>query len=269
MQPFPEADHISRAFQSDFDRMLCHVLDRYYSSPGFTLLLGSLLQHLNFKHPGFIFPPGMVAALYLVRQQGEWHIVDDMGLSGIITTNDTIIGTVDFLAYFIELLENPERSGTHAFDQQRYATAAKECLQLYLCRHHKFSKGATQSACRDKLLLKNQPWAWKARLGVYSRVRESRRHLKVRQRKSLEIYQYASFPNNSPEDEHYRSLSYQWALDLLPFFLGRSEISFELAEVMRGCTFAMMASGFPRGVRLAKKAMRKYLLWAESAVADP
>ena len=268
MQPSPEADHTWRTFQADFDRMLCNVLEKYHSWPGLTILLGSILGYRNLQH-GSTFLSGMVASVYLVRQQGEGHILDDMGFPEGYSSLFYVEATERFWTYFIELLEDPERSGTHAFDQERYATAAKECLQLYLCSHHKFSKGATQSACRDKLLLRNQPWAWKARMGVYSRVWESRRHLKVRQSKPLFNYQHTSFPENSPEHEYYRSLSYQWALDILPFLLERSEISFELAEVIRGCTFAMMAFEFPRRVRLARKAMAKYLLRVESTAADP
>ena len=249
--------------------MLCNALDKYQSCPGFALLLGSPLQYMTLKHQVITFPPGMVASLYLVRQQGEGHILDDTGLAGIHTPNAQVYGTDEFLTYLIELLENPGRSRAYAFDQQRYATAAKECLQLCLCSHRKFLNGATESACHYSVLLRNKPWVWKARMGVYSRIRKSRHYLKVRQRESLVIRQYASFPENSPEDEYYRSLSYQWALDLLPFFLERSEISLELAEVMRGCTFAMMASGFPRRVRLAKKAMTEYLARVESVVAHP
>jgi len=49
----------------------------------------------------------------------------------------------EFFNYLTELLESPERLGTHIFNQQRYATSAEECLQLYLCSHRNFSKGAT------------------------------------------------------------------------------------------------------------------------------
>ena len=268
MQPLPAVDQMSRTLQADFDRMLCNALDKYHSCPGFTLLLGSIIHYTDLQYRDFPFPPGLVASLYLVRQQGEAHILDDMGFSEIVATDSYFAGTKEFLAYFI-LLENPERSGSRAFDQQRYAIAAMECLQLYLCSHQKFSKGATESACRDKVLLWSQPWAWKVRLGIYSRVRKGRHHLKFQQRKWLDIRVDASFPESSSQHEYYRALSYQWALDLLPLFLERSEISLELAEVIHGCTFAMMASGFPRRVSLAKKAMTKYLLRVESAVADP
>lgn len=41
-------------------------------------------------------------------------------------------------------LASPERSATHVFGQKRYATAAKECLELYLCRHFNLSKETTE-----------------------------------------------------------------------------------------------------------------------------
>ena len=253
--------------------MLCNALEKYQSCPGFTLLLGSVLQYTNFTHRFYHYPPGLVAFLCLVRQQGEGHILDDTGFSGIAETyHGGPPGTTEFLNYFIELLENPERSGTLAFDQQRYATAAKECLQLYLCSHHKFSKGATESACRDKILLRNKPWAWKARLGVHSRIRETMRHLTIRQWRTFkasthyDINQYASFPQSSFKYECYRFLSYQWKLDLLPIFLEKSAISLELADVLRRRTFTTMAQRFPGRVELAREAIMTYLLRVEDSM---
>ena len=136
-------------------------------------------------------PSGMVASLCLVRvrQQGEGHIFNDAGFCGIFSNKEEIHGILEFLTYFKEFFENPERSrlGTHAFDHRRYVTAAKECLQLCLCSHRKFAKGATEPDCRDKVLLKNKTWAWKARIGVHRRIRKSRYHLKVRQRQLLSL----------------------------------------------------------------------------------
>jgi hypothetical protein len=74
----------------------------------------------------------MVAYLYLVRQQGEGHILNDMGFCGFHRITLFLPRTPAFLTYLTQLLENPERSGTHTFDQQRYMAAAKECLQLFL-----------------------------------------------------------------------------------------------------------------------------------------
>ena len=265
MQPLPEARHISQTFQADFDRMLCNTLENHHSSPGFTLLLGNILQYTSLRQPSTFYPPGLVAFLYLVRQKGEGHILDDMGFSGITAAYGEF-GAEKFLTYFKLLLENPERSGTHAFDQHRYAIAAKECLELYLCKHHKISKGAAKSACHDKALLRNKPWAWKVRLGTDRRIPKA-----IRWWKSLNtpnIDQYASFPESSFEYEYSRSLSYQWTLDLLPIFLERSAISLELADVLRTRTFTTMAPAFPRRMRLARQAIATYLLRVESAVGD-
>jgi len=109
-------------------------------------------------------------------------------------------------------------------------------------------------------------------MGVRSRIWKARHHFKVQRFKLLEarkIKQHDSFPENSPEHEYCRSLSYQWALDLLPLFLENSAISLELAEVLRTCTFTTMAWQFPRRRRLAKEAIAKYLLRVESAVGGP
>jgi len=275
MQPFPEAGHVSRTFQADFDGMICRALEKYHPCPGFTLLLGGLLEYTNFKYRSALFPPGMVASLYLARQQGEGYILDDMGLSGIHTPNTRAYGTDEFLTYFIGFLETPERSGTYAFDQQRYVTAAKECLQLCLCSHHKFSKETTESAHHNKALLRNRPWAWKAQLGVYSRMRKAMRHLTVQQWKFLKarstegIHQHASFTQSSSEYEYYRFLSYQWALDLLPVLLEKCGTSLELADVLRTRTFTTMAPRFPRRMRLARDAITAYLLRVDSAIGGP
>jgi len=275
IQSFPEANHIYLSFQADFDRMLCNALEKYHSCSGFALLLGSILQYANFKHPSFYFPPGLVASLYLLRQEGDGDILDDMGFSGILSSFTALPGTPPFFTYFIELLKNPERSGTHVFDQHRYMTAAKELLQLCLCSHHKFSKGVTESALRNKVLLRNKPCTWKARRGIHSRIRKAIRHLTVRRCGFLRggreiIYQYASFSDSeTSKHDRYRSLAYQWRLDLLPIFLEKSAISSELAEVLRTRTFTTMAQRFPRRIRLAREAIAAYLLRVEeSAVAS-
>ena len=274
MQPLPEADHISQTFQAEFDAMLSKSVEKYHSWPGFTLLLGSILHYTNMKHPSFTFPPGFVASLYMVRQRGEGHILDNMGFSGILASNTEVGNTSKFLAYLIEFLGNPKRSGARVFDQQRYTTAAEECLQLCLCSHHKFSKRATESAYRDKVLLRNKPWAWKIRLGLHSRIQKAMRHLLVRGWNFIKAWkgdtdQYASFTQASLEHEYYRFLSYQWALDLLPIFLENSEISMKLANVLRIHTFATMAQRFPRRVKLAREAITNYLLQVDSAVGGP
>jgi hypothetical protein len=215
----------------------------------------------------FRIAPGITASLYLVRQR-QGHILDDVGFYGIWRASFRGVtlqnGTDEFCAYFAKLLKNPGRSGTHVFDQQRYATAAKECLELCLCSHHNFSKGTVEFTCY-KGLRRSKPWAWIARLGVHSRIRKARQHF-VRLRTVVD--QYASLPKTSPEHEYYRSVAYRWALHLLPFLLETSEISLELAEVLRSRTFTTMAYSFPRRRRLAKEAITKYLLRVESAMGD-
>jgi hypothetical protein len=266
IQPLSEADHICQTLQVHFDRMLCNVLEKYDYFPGFTLLLGSLFYYTTRKHP-YNHLPGIIASLYLVQQQRGQYILDDIGFSEIVPRRET----PKYITYFIELLESPERSGTHIFDQKQYTTAAKECLQLYLCGHRNFSKGVTEFAHHDKALCRNKPWEWVARLGVHSRIRKGRHYFKVRQFNSVNaqiIYQDHSYPKNFPKDQYLRSLSYQWALDLLPFFLKRSAISLELAEVLHSCTFTTMAWKFPRRRRLAKEAIAKYLLRVESAAGE-
>jgi hypothetical protein len=258
--------------------MLCNSLENYHLFPGFTLLLGSLCQYVGAKQP-YAFHPGIVASLYLTQHWGEGRFLDDtelFGANGIISHQRFVLafGSQEFFSYFTELLESPERSSTHLFDQKQYAMAAKECLQLYLCSYHHFSKGATEFAYRDKVLCRNKPSAWISRLGVHSRIRKGRHHFKVQQFNSVKaqifISQVAIAPENFPkhEPEYYQFLSYRWALDLLPLFLERSAISLELADVLRSCTFTTMAWKFPRRKRLAKEAIARYLFRVESAVGE-
>jgi hypothetical protein len=271
-QPFPEADHLRQNVQVHFDGMLCDVLKKYYSFPRFTLLLGSICLYMGASEKQlYTLRAGIAASLSLIQKQ-EGYILDVIGFSRDFPL--FLGGTPQYITYFMELLESPERLGTHIFDQKRYATAAKECLQLYLCSHCNFSKGATEFAHHDKALCRNKPWEWVARLGVHSRIRKARHHFKVQQHKSLKAHTYishiqsSSFPKNAREHEYLRFLTYQWALDLLPFFLERSAISLELADVLRSCTFTTMAQKFPRRRRLAKEAIAKYLLQEESAVGE-
>ena len=281
IQSLSEADHICQTLQVHFDGMLCNVLEKRHSFPGVTLLLGSIYQYFRTKQ-SYYFGAGMAVSSYLIWQQGEGHILDDTGLfgpNGIISHNQTFYlpfrpSILLVFHYLAEFLHNPKRSGTHIVDQQRYAAAAKECLQLFLFSHRNWSKGATEFACRDRAIRRSKPWEWVARLGVHSRIRKGRHHLKVRQHKSIRlkaryiVYQDLFLPKNSPKHQYCRSLSYRWALDLLPFFLERSAISLELANVLRRCTFTTMAWKFPRRRRLAKEAITKYLSLVEYAVGD-
>jgi len=244
--------------------MLCEALEKYYSFPGFTLLLGSLF-HTKLAGKGVLSSHLhlMEVHLYMVHHWGDGHIIEDSGFPR----------DWDYVDYFVELLESPERSGTHIFDQERYATAAKECLQLYLCSHRNFSKGAPEFAYRDKAICRSKPWTWVSRLGVHSRIRKGRHHFRVLRRQSIKalrrVYWDYFFPENFPEHQYYRFLSYRWALDLLPFLLEKSPVSLELGNVLRGCTFALMAWEFPRAMRLAKDAIGKYLLRVDCIVDDP
>jgi len=275
--PRAEAGQISQALQVDFDTMLRNILLKYHPFPGLALLLGGLLRYRNAG--GYTSLPEITASLYLGRQRGEGYIFNDIGLFGLLNVMfnrwslKQTVGTPQFLSYLAEFLENPERSDAHVFDQQKYATASKECFQLCLCNNHNFSKGTVESADRDNALRRSRPSVWMRRLGVHSRIRKAKHYLKVRQRKSLKpqivINQHGSYPDKSPEHQFCWSLSYRWSLDLLPFFLKKSAISLELAEVLHRCIFTTMAQKFPRRRTLAKEAIAKYLLQVESAVPEP
>jgi len=146
--------------------------------------------------------------------------------------------------------------------------AAKECLQLYLCNHHMFSKGATDFAFCNEAMQRSKPWEWVAHLCVHSRIRKGWHHFKALQRQSIEAVitvQDRPFPENAPEYQHYQFLLYRWALDLLPFLLEKSAVSLELADVLHGSTFTMMAQKFPQRRRLVKEVIARYLVWVATA----
>jgi len=256
--------------------MLRNTLAKYHSLPGFALFLAGLLQHADTGGAETFFPE-IVVSLYLGRQRGEGYIFDETELSGLLNSRPQgkmcTTAIPEFLTYSSELLENPQRSKTHFFDSQRYMTASKECLQLCLSNHQRFSKGMLESDHRDKALRRSKPFIWIRRLGVHTMIRKCRHQLNVRQWKLLKlritIDQYASLAIDSPEYEYYRSLSYRWALDLLPFLLERSAISLELAGALHRSTFARMAQKFPRRTRLAKEAITRYLLLVQSEMDRP
>jgi hypothetical protein len=264
--------------------MLCDDLEKYHSFPGLTLLLGNICQYRSTKQL-YALTTGIVASSYLFRKRGNRHILDGTGLFQLFEIQRMSSYAYIFyvpnhcdpesFSHLRELLENPERSGTHIFDQQRYAMAAKECLQLYLCSRRNFFnlKGATRFSCHDKAMRRSKPWEWVARLGVHSRIWKARHYFKVL-KKSLEgkpvncQHQFIFFPKDFPKHQYLQLLSYRWALDLLPLLLEKSAVSLELADVLHGCTFTMMAWEFPQRMLLAKMAIARYLLWVESAAGE-
>jgi hypothetical protein len=130
MQPLAlsEPNIIGQTLQIHFDRMLCDVLEKYNSFPGLTLLLGSIFQYVSLKQPFGLFP-GIVALSYFIWKQGDGPTLDDTGSFGAnrifhhISGIYSLPGTPEFFSYLMELLESPERSGTHIFDQQRYVVS--------------------------------------------------------------------------------------------------------------------------------------------------
>ncbi|KIM37588.1 hypothetical protein M413DRAFT_30784 [Hebeloma cylindrosporum] len=276
--PLTEVDHshIFQALQGTFDRILCNVLEKYHSFPGFALLLGVVHWYTKPKRKKCHVREEL-SSWYLVRYRSlrEGAILNAIGYNGILKFDGGFCSKLTFkeiLAYFADSLENPVRSGPQIFDKQRYATAAKECLQLCLCSHNTFSKGATEFFHRDKSLRRDKPWAWIRRSGVHSRIWIARHHSKVRLLKSTKrwytIDPGCRYPEGSPIHEYLRSLPYRGALELLPSLLEKSAISFDLAEVMRRRTFTTMAQRFPRRTRLAKEAIKKYLSRVESAMGN-
>jgi hypothetical protein len=74
-QPLSEAAHISQTHQVDFDRLICHVLEKIYPFPGFTLLLGSILQRMT-KNPR-AYSSGVNQFLYLIVRHGHLNLAED------------------------------------------------------------------------------------------------------------------------------------------------------------------------------------------------
>jgi hypothetical protein len=266
-QSSSEAVYVSQLLQADFDKMLRNILGKYHHFPGVALVLGAILEHTRVEFPKIQFCNMKIASL--LHPMGYLNSTEFSGIMEIYS--QTIFRGQEFLNHFVTFLEDPEQSKTHVFDQQRYATASKECLQLCLFNHHRFSKGTMESAHREKELRRSRPSLWGRRLGVHSRIRKSRHHLKVRQHRLIKAQSLMDRsdppPNKSLEHEYCRRLFYRWALDILPSLLEKSAISLELAEVLRGRTFTMMGQKFPRRMRLAKEAKTKYLLRVKTSRA--
>jgi len=253
------------------------MLEESHYYPGVALVLGSLLWHMKSEHP-FTPPssPWIIVPRHLGSQKGKLHALVDIGFSKIwreLCVGLSFSNRQPFVTYFVEFLEDPERSKAHVFDQQRYATTSKECLQLYLCSHRNYSKGALESAHWDKVLRRSRPSLWKRRLGIHSRVKKGRHHIKSQQWKALKAQSIREwrdpFPYNLLGNEYSRFCMYRTMLEFLPFLLEKSAISLELAEILRRRTFTTMGQKFPRRMRLAKEAMSRYLLRVESGVGEP
>jgi len=234
--------------------MLGNILKKYSHYPGIALLLGALLEHKKIGYSQTHFPMPIVPLHPLLILYGTefWGFME-------LYIEKEVPSHQEFFNYFAALLENPQRSKAHSFDQERYVVASKECMQLCLCLHSKFSRRVREYAYRDKALRRRKPSLWRRRVGVHGRIRKARYHFKARQLKSLKAQDYLD-QSVLAENEYARSLSYRWALDLLPSFLEKSAASLELAEVLRGYTFTTMGQKFPRRMRLAKEAVLKYLL---------
>jgi len=246
--------------------MLRNTLQNCCHFPGVALILGAILvlEHKKIGHQYFPYSRKTITSLYpldtLLRT--EFSTIMTIYFKYVVTGND-------FLNYLAQFLEDPQQSMTHVFDQQRYATTSKECLQLCLCSHHKFSKRALGLVHQDDILHRSKPWLWRRPLGIHSRIRKGRHHLKVRQQKLLKGQRRFDwtlllsknrdrlFSDGFPEHEYHRSLLYRWELDLLPSFLEKSAISLELAGVLRSRTFTTMGQQFPLRMRLAKVAITK------------
>jgi hypothetical protein len=271
-QSLSESDHICQTFQVHFDGMLCNVLEKYHHFPGFALLLGTLLRYISIMKRGlgdpsiFRIAPGITASLYLVRQR-QGHILDDVGFYGIWRASFRGVtlqnGTDEFCAYFAKLLKNPGRSGTHVFDQQRYATAAKECLELCLCSHHNFSKGTVEFTCykgapeEQTLGVDSPDWGSTAGYGKPGSIWFDCGQLSINMLPFLKPLPSTNTTDPWRTNGHWMCSHSFWR---------NRTFRLELADVLRRRTFTTMAYSFPRRRRSAKEAITKYLLRVESAV---
>jgi len=240
--------------------MLGNILEKHSHYPGVALLLGTLLEHKRIGYPQTHFPTPIVPLhpLFILYGTEFWGMME-------LYIEKEAPSHQEFFNYFAGLLEDPQRSKAYVFDEQRYAAASKECMQLCLSRHSTFSRGAVEFAYRDNVLRRNKPLQWRSRLGVHSRIRKGRRHVKARQLKSLQAQDFLD--QSVPEENEYsRSLLYRWALGLLPSLLKQSATSLELAEILHRCIFTTMGLKFPRRMRLAKEAVLEYLLRIDSGL---
>jgi hypothetical protein len=186
-----------------------------------------------------------------------------MGFAGLLKTH-SITSTIEprgieYLEYLFDLLEKPERSGAYALSGQMFASAVRDCLDLYLCNRRLLQKRRSRCDRWHAGMRRMIPWLWRVRFGIPNVYHRKRLGRKSRVFNICRGSHRVSFPGV----EGYQLALYEWALIVLPFFLENSLVSRELADHSSRSTFSMVSVRFPHLTRLAKVAILTYSMRAQ------
>jgi len=135
-QSSPEDHRIYTSHRIEFDRVIINKLEKYRSHRGFGWSICSLRYFVASKTRDSLI--SYLASMLIVRQmEGNEDFFEDMGFSGLFETYSITSAIeprgIEYLEYLYDLLEKPERSGAYALNSQMFASAVRECLDLYLC----------------------------------------------------------------------------------------------------------------------------------------
>jgi len=239
------------------DDFLRPIVRSYYSSPELTLLL----TFLHSKCKDIKHSPWVRVAPYL-----SWPLAnhDRKGLRVyrwfISSTTHNDVFKKDFAGYekvLLDFLEDPNRSGELALNEDRFSAAAL-CYLKYLC-HSQPSMFFVpfRPSSNDAGIRRNTPWRWrKISIRDANFTRETRHLRRI-------------VPNFSDIDTcvnpHHAGMSswslfYRIGLEHLPFLLERSGYSRKLSNFLRRrAVFAVGAMEHRGAMKRARAAIAKYL----------
>ena len=243
--------------------MVIDKLNKYRSYRSFGWSICSLQHFIRSKTRDSLIPY-LASMLILGKAEGNEEFFESMGFAGLLKTH-SITSTIEsrgikYLKYLYDLLEEPERSGDYTLNGQMFASAVRECLDLYLCNRSFLQKQRSRfNRWRDGMR-RTTPWLWRVRFGTRNRNHPWR---KIRAFNTC----HGSRPLAPPGMEGFRIALYEWALMVFPFFLERSTVSLELAEYLSRSTFSIVSVRFPYLTRLAKVAILKYSMRAKAFVS--
>jgi len=235
------------------DDFLRPIVRSYYSNHELTLLLTFL--HVKWKNIKRL--PWVHVAPYLSPSSTN-H--DKKGLKlGFWFDTSTMVHNQIFTDYgqiLLDFLEDPNRSGELALNEDRFSAAALCCMK-YLCHSQPSIFFVFRPSSHDAGIRRNTPWRWRKTSIRDANFTRETRHLRRIVSKFPETY-----PRVKPRhtDMSSWSLFYQIGLEHLPFLLERSGYLRKLTKFLRRRpVFAVGSLEHRSALKRAKAAIAKYL----------
>jgi len=237
------------------DDFLRPIVRSYYSNPELTLLL----TFLHAKCKDIKRSPWVDVAPYLswpLANHDRKELMVYRWFNSSTTHNDVF--KKDFAGYekvLLDFLEDPNRSGELALNEDRFSAAALCCMK-YICdpEPQRFSWPSSH----DSGIRRNTPWRWR---------KISIRDANFMKRETRHLHRIVpKFPGINPhvKPRHINIISwrlfYQIGLEHLPFLLERSGYSRKLTKFLRRRpVFAVGSLEHRSALKRAKAAIAKYL----------